>query len=248
MQVLEARKLVPDEGRRKLRFAAEGGNPAALIRSCDDGLDYDASRQPSDLVIRAFDILVSLAAIVLFLPLMLLVVMLIALTSAGPAIFCQRRVGRDGAMFPCLKFRTMVIDAQAQLERLLAESEEARREWALDQKLRHDPRITAIGGFLRKTSIDELPQLFNVLAGHMSIVGPRPIVHDEINRYGARFSDYCTVRPGLTGLWQISGRNDVSYGMRIRLDSLYARRQSLALNVAICFKTVPAMLSSRGCY
>jgi lipopolysaccharide/colanic/teichoic acid biosynthesis glycosyltransferase len=140
------------------------------------------------------------------------------------------------------------VDAQAQLDRLLAESDDAREEWTRDQKLRNDPRVTRIGDFLRRTSLDELPQLFNIVAGQMSIVGPRPIVEGEIARYGSRFEAYCSVRPGLTGLWQISGRNDVSYGMRVRLDSLYAQRQSLALNVVICLKTVPAILTSRGCY
>jgi lipopolysaccharide/colanic/teichoic acid biosynthesis glycosyltransferase len=199
-------------------------------------------------MIRGFDILVALLAIILFLPLILVIAALIAADSSGPVIFRQQRVGRNGIMFPCLKFRTMVVDAQAQLDRLLDESEDARLEWERDQKLRRDPRITGIGAVLRKTSLDELPQLLNVLAGHMSIVGPRPIVHSEIDRYGPRFAAYCSVRPGLTGLWQISGRNDVSYEMRVRLDALYARRQSLGLNVAICFKTVPAMLTSRGCY
>lgn len=202
----------------------------------------------SALPIRCFDVVVSFVALLLLLPVMLIIALVIKGSSAGPMIFCQQRVGRHGEMFPCLKFRTMVIDAQDRLERLLSESEEARAEWARDQKLRYDPRITFIGGFLRKTSLDELPQLVNVLLGQMSIVGPRPIITNEIERYGKRFDDYCSVRPGLTGLWQISGRNDVSYAMRVRLDSLYARRQSLSLNVAICFRTVPALLASRGCY
>lgn len=201
-----------------------------------------------DALIRSFDIAVAALAIIVLLPLMLLITFMVKVASPGPAIFCQQRVGRDGVFFPCLKFRSMVVDAQAQLDRLLAESPEAREEWSRDQKLRRDPRVTRIGDFLRRTSLDELPQLFNILAGQMSIVGPRPIVEGEIARYGSRFDDYCSVRPGLTGLWQISGRNDVSYGMRVRLDSLYAQRQSLGLNIAICFKTVPAILTSRGCY
>jgi lipopolysaccharide/colanic/teichoic acid biosynthesis glycosyltransferase len=200
------------------------------------------------LLIRSFDIVVAGLAAVLLLPVMLLIALAVKLTSSGPAIFRQQRVGRDGVFFPCLKFRSMVVDAQVQLDRLLSESEDARTEWDRDQKLRQDPRVTPIGDFLRRTSLDELPQLFNILVGQMSIVGPRPIVEGEITRYGSRFGDYCSVRPGLTGLWQISGRNDVSYGMRVRLDSLYAHRQSLALNFAICLKTVPAILTSRGCY
>lgn len=200
------------------------------------------------LLIRGFDVAVAAIAIIALLPLLLIIALMVRVTSTGPVVFRQKRVGRDGVMFPCLKFRSMVVDAQAQLDRLLAQSEEARQEWDRDQKLRRDPRITPIGEFLRKTSLDELPQLFNILVGQMSIVGPRPIVEGEIIRYGSRFGHYCSVRPGLTGLWQISGRNDVSYAMRVRLDSLYAQRRSLGLNVAICFKTVPAILTSRGCY
>lgn len=202
----------------------------------------------SAMSIRAFDVTVSLLAIITLLPVMLLIYAMVKITNPGPALFWQNRVGKAGKMFPCLKFRTMVMDAQDQLERLLATSEAAREEWARDQKLRHDPRITPIGAFLRKSSLDELPQLFNVLIGQMSIVGPRPIVQGEIIRYGNRFGSYCAVRPGLTGLWQISGRNNVTYDMRVRLDSLYVRRQSLGLNLAICFRTVPAILASRGCY
>lgn len=225
--------------------------PEALVAPPQKSSSRKAAAEadiPSEWAMRGFDIFVSLVAIILFLPLMIAVFLLVMATSSGPGLFCQQRVGRDGRLFPCLKFRTMVTDAQQQLERLLAESEEARLEWERDQKLRYDPRITAIGGFLRRTSLDELPQLFNVLIGHMSIVGPRPIVQGEIVRYGPHFAAYCTVRPGLTGLWQVSGRNDVSYARRVRLDSFYARRQSLALNVSICFQTVPAILSSRGCY
>lgn len=202
----------------------------------------------SPLMLRSFDLTIALITLILFLPLMLVIIFMIKGASPGPAIFCQQRVGRRGEMFPCFKFRTMVVDAQERLAQVLAESEEARLEWARDQKLRNDPRVTPIGAFLRKTSLDELPQLMNIVFGHMSIVGPRPIIEGEIERYGARFDHYCSVRPGLTGLWQISGRNDVSYAMRVRLDSLYARRQSLGLNVAICLKTVPALISSRGCY
>jgi lipopolysaccharide/colanic/teichoic acid biosynthesis glycosyltransferase len=201
-----------------------------------------------NVLIRGFDIAVAALAIIALLPLMILIACMVKIASPGPALFRQQRVGRDGVFFPCLKFRSMVVDAQTQLDRLLAESADAREEWGRDQKLRCDPRVTRIGEFLRRTSLDELPQLFNIIAGQMSVVGPRPIVENEIARYGSRFDDYCSVRPGLTGLWQISGRNDVSYGLRVRLDSLYAQRQSLGLNVAICFKTVPAILTSRGCY
>lgn len=199
-------------------------------------------------LIRVFDIIVALVMILIFLPLMALLALAIKATSSGPAIFYQNRVGRHGRTFPCLKFRTMVVDAQNQLESLLERSEEARTEWARDQKLRNDPRITPLGAFLRKTSLDELPQLFNIFVGQMSIVGPRPIVENEIVRYGSRFSYYCAVRPGLTGLWQVSGRNNISYARRVRLDSFYAQRQCFYFNMVICLRTVPAVLASRGSY
>lgn len=197
---------------------------------------------------RTFDIAVSFIAILIFLPFLILTALAIRLSGPGPMLFVQQRVGRDGKLFPCLKFRTMVVNSQDILSDLLASSPAARVEWDRDQKLRNDPRITPIGALLRKSSLDELPQLFNILAGHMSIVGPRPIVEAEIQRYGARFGAYCSVRPGLTGLWQVSGRNNVSYEARVRLDALYAMRKSTLYDVAICFRTVPAVLMSRGVY
>ncbi|WP_395331106.1 sugar transferase [Novosphingobium sp. BL-8H] len=202
---------------------------------------------PSSLC-RSFDILASALALVALLPMILLVALTVRLSSRGPVLFVQQRVGHGGRLFPCFKFRSMVCNAQDVLERLLAESPDARDEWERDQKLRRDPRITAVGRFLRKSSLDELPQLLNVLLGHMSIVGPRPIVMAEIDRYGRRFDAYCSVRPGLTGLWQVSGRNEVSYEARVRLDARYAQRKSLYYDLAICLRTVPAVLASRGCY
>lgn len=197
---------------------------------------------------RAFDVTVALAAILVFLPFLLLAALAIKLSAPGPVLFVQQRVGRDGRLFPCLKFRSMVVDAKDVLENLLASSPEARAEWDRDQKLRADPRITPIGALLRKSSLDELPQLFNILAGHMSVVGPRPIIEAEVCRYGARFSAYCAVRPGLTGLWQVSGRNEVSYDARVRLDAFYAMRKSTLYDMVICLRTVPAVLGSRGVY
>jgi exopolysaccharide production protein ExoY len=181
-------------------------------------------------------------------PLLVLVALSIFVYDGGPMLFAHRRVGRDGRTFRCLKFRSMAVDAEARLERLLATDAAARREWQADHKLRSDPRITPVGGFLRKTSLDELPQLFNVLRGEMSLVGPRPVVQDEARRYGRRFAHYCAVRPGITGLWQVSGRNDVSYGRRVALDVLYTRHKSLRLDLAILMRTVPAVLLRSGSY
>jgi lipopolysaccharide/colanic/teichoic acid biosynthesis glycosyltransferase len=197
---------------------------------------------------RLMDIMIAAFGIILFAPLLILVAIVMQLTSPGPLLFVQQRVGRGGVMFPCLKIRTMHVNAGEMLARLLETDPAARAEWAKDFKLRADPRITPTGGLLRKSSLDELPQLFNVLVGHMSIVGPRPIVPAEIERYGAHFADYCSVRPGLTGLWQVSGRNDISYTERVQLDRRYAASKSLPLDVTIILRTVPAMLRARGCY
>jgi lipopolysaccharide/colanic/teichoic acid biosynthesis glycosyltransferase len=147
-----------------------------------------------------------------------------------------------------MKFRTMRVDADEVLKELLKRCPVSRQEWERDFKLRDDPRVTRVGSILRKLSLDELPQLFNVLRGEMSIVGPRPIVDAEVGRYGIHFPDYCSVNPGLTGLWQISGRNDVSYEERVYLDSLYARGKTLSGDLVIILKTVPAVLFARGSY
>ncbi|MEH6676979.1 sugar transferase [Phenylobacterium sp.] len=197
---------------------------------------------------RLLDIVIALAVLLFIAPLMLVIAGLIKLQDGGPALFRQSRIGQGGEAFKCLKFRTMVTDAEVRLNALLARDPEARREWELDHKLRKDPRITALGAFLRKSSLDELPQLFNVLKGEMSLVGPRPIVTAEIPRYGRWFAHYCAVRPGVTGLWQVNGRNDVSYRRRVALDVLYARTVGVRRYVQIMAATVPAVLLRSGSY
>jgi exopolysaccharide production protein ExoY len=201
-----------------------------------------------ELVRRSVDILFSTFALVFFAPLMVLVAVAVWLQDGGPVFYAHSRVGRNGRVFKCLKFRSMLVDSEARLRHLLAESAEARAEWDRDHKLRNDPRVTALGSFLRRSSLDELPQLFNVLAGEMSLVGPRPIVASEAKLYGRRFGHYCSVRPGITGLWQISGRNDVSYRRRVAIDTCYAQRQSLGLDLKILVATVPCVLLRRGAY
>lgn len=239
------------------RFADETADDfgSQTLRSIHSpSIDFHSSKaspkldDKDDLFIRSFDLTISIAMLFLLLPVFVIVLAIISASSRGPAIFVQQRVGREGRAFPCFKFRTMVVDAEERLQKLLSESEDARIEWATDQKLRNDPRITAIGYFLRKTSLDELPQILNIVAGHMSIVGPRPIVASEIVKYGHDYAAYCKVRPGLTGLWQISGRNDTSYAERVELDVRYVESRNLKLNIEICFKTVPALISARGCY
>lgn len=199
-------------------------------------------------MLRALDLVVAVCALLFFAPLMVVVAFLVWLQDGGPIFFSQRRVGYAGRPFMCLKFRTMVVDADATLEVLLDRDPEARAEWARDRKLRRDPRVTALGQFLRKSSLDELPQLFNVLRGDMSVVGPRPIVDAEVPRYGRWFRYYRTMRPGMTGLWQVSGRNHVDYRRRVALDVLYVRRASFLYNVTILFRTIPAVLLRSGSY
>lgn len=183
-----------------------------------------------------------------FLPLMLIVAVGISITNPGPVFFKQKRIGRGGILFECYKFRTMVVDADKRLAHLLATDARARMDWLRDHKLKNDPRIHALGWFLRKSSLDELPQLFNILRGEMSLVGPRPIVEGEIERYGRYFGHYCAVRPGLTGLWQINGRNDVSYRRRVALDVIYVRRGTVGHYLRILAMTLPTVLFARGCY
>jgi Undecaprenyl-phosphate galactose phosphotransferase WbaP len=206
-------------------------------------------REPQELrLLRLLDIIVASAALVFFAPLMVLVALVVWLQDGGPVFFAQRRVGFQGRTFRCFKFRTMVVDADRRLEELLRSDPEARREWEADHKLRKDPRITRLGEFLRKSSLDELPQIFNVLRGDMSVVGPRPITDAEICRYGRWFRYYRAVRPGMTGMWQVSGRNEVDYRRRVALDVLYVKRRSLVCNLGILLRTIPAVLLRSGSY
>jgi exopolysaccharide production protein ExoY len=197
---------------------------------------------------RVFDIAVAVTALLMALPFLLIVAACIRLQDGGPALFQQVRIGRGGKPFACIKFRTMTIDAQAHLDALLAFDAKARKEWARDRKLRGDPRITRLGRILRETSLDEMPQFINVLRGEMSVVGPRPIVAAEASRYGRSFRHYCAVRPGITGLWQVSGRSDTSYRRRVALDVLYARAPSLRRDCEILLLTIPAVFMRKGSY
>ena len=191
---------------------------------------------------RCLDVVIALTLLICTLPLMGMCAIGIALSSRGPVFFRQLRIGRNGREFHCLKFRTMFTNADALFQEALANNSEARDHWAAVQKLKHDPRVTPIGRFLRRYCLDELPQLFNVLAGEMSIVGPRPIVAAEITRYGPCFLDYCSVKPGLTGLWQVSGRHQLSYDERVRLDSQYVLTKSATTDLLILWRTVPIVL------
>ena len=199
-------------------------------------------------VVRICDVTVAFLILLFLAPLMALVACAVLVSDGGPMIYAHRRLGKNGRVFRCLKFRTMVVDAEWRLAQLLAADPIARAEWNRDHKLRRDPRITLIGGFLRATSLDELPQLFNVLVGDMSLVGPRPIVPAEQVRYGRFYAHYCAVQPGITGLWQVSGRNDVSYRRRVACDVVYSRSVSLPLYFYILARTLPAVVFARGSY
>ena len=197
---------------------------------------------------RFVDMAGALVLLMVFAPVMLMVAIAVFIADPGPVLFRQKRIGFDGRLFDCYKFRTMATDAEARLDALLANDPVARAEWDKDHKLRNDPRVTGVGRFLRKSSLDELPQLWSVLKGDMSLVGPRPIVEKEAVRYGRYLQHYCAVRPGLTGLWQISGRNDVSYRRRVAYDVLYVRTSGVYDNLRILVLTVPSVLASRGSY
>jgi len=168
--------------------------------------------------------------------------------EGGPGLYVGRRSGSDGRSFRCWKFRSLVVDANRVLQSLLATDERAREEWNRDFKLRSDPRVTVIGRFLRKTSLDELPQLFNVVTGSMSLVGPRPIVEAEIDRFGRGLWAYFACRPGITGLWQIAGRNDIQYARRVELNERYTAEWSIWLDLAILTKTVVTVARRSGAY
>jgi undecaprenyl-phosphate galactose phosphotransferase len=196
---------------------------------------------------RAFDIVVSATLLLLISPIMAVLALMVK-RDGGPALFGHNRIGKDAKVFNCLKFRSMIHNSQAVLERHLAEHPEARAEWEADHKLKNDPRVTRFGSFLRRSSLDELPQLINVLKGEMSLVGPRPIVEGEVSKYQCDIAHYYRVSPGITGLWQVSGRNDVTYKQRVQLDSWYVRNWSLWHDVAIMCKTVPALLKRSGAY
>jgi len=199
---------------------------------------------------RSCDILFSLTVLSLGWPVFLALALLVKISSRGPVFYVQQRVGRDYRSFGCIKFRTMRRDADRILSRLLSESADLQEEFRNDFKLRNDPRITRLGRFLRRSSLDELPQFLNVLRGEMSLVGPRPIVRQELPRYGDRMEEVLAVRPGLTGLWQVSGRNNLSYDERVALDLRYARHRSVWMDLSIIARTIGVILDprDRGAY
>ena len=200
------------------------------------------------LIKRCFDLAVSITLALLLSPLLLLIGAAVRFTSRGPIFYGQQRIGKNQQVFKVWKFRTMVVNADAVLQSHLDADPELREEWECDHKLKRDPRVTSVGRLLRKSSLDELPQLWNVICGEMSLVGPRPITDSEGVRYGKSFGQYLRVTPGVTGLWQISGRNDTTYELRTRIDDYYVRNWSLYLDMYIVFRTFKTILFSEGAY
>ena len=197
---------------------------------------------------RAMDIVFTLLLSILFLPVFLLTALLVRLDLPGPILYTQERVGRNGRKMLIYKFRSMQVNAEKILAQYLVKHPDSRREWDATQKLREDPRITRVGKWLRKFSMDELPQLYNVLKGDMSLVGPRPIVESEVRRYQDYINVYSAVRPGVTGMWQVSGRNRTTYQQRVLYDVYYVRNWSVWLDINILLRTVWVVISRDGAY
>ena len=197
---------------------------------------------------RMFDIVCTVLGLVCISPVLLGIAFWVFRDSPGPVIFKHRRVGRGGREFYCYKFRSMCMDADVKLKELLRTDPAAKAEWEKEFKLKDDPRVTKSGAFLRKTSLDELPQLFNVLKGDMSLVGPRPIIRDEIPRYGRFIDDFYMVRPGITGMWQTSGRNDVTYDERVQMDMWYVRNWNVWFDIVLIWRTIGVVLGKKGAY
>ncbi|WP_103669941.1 sugar transferase [Pseudanabaena sp. BC1403] len=195
---------------------------------------------------RVFDIAFASIVLTAFSPVYLAITLLVFISSPGSVLYIHPRVGLNGSKFNCIKFRTMINGADQALEDYLNSCPISRAEYESSFKLKHDPRITKIGKFLRTTSLDELPQFWNVLIGDMSVVGPRPLVQDELSKYGTAIDRVLSVRPGIAGLWQVSGRNDIPYAKRVQIDASYVRRMSFLLDLHLIFKTILVVIFPKG--
>lgn len=224
-------------------FVKRGFQPLAF-RSQHRGLSRH--RLDGDFAKRLFDVMFSLSILILFLPLYLLLATLIAISSPGPIFYVQERVGRNYLPFGCIKFRTMVANADELLLDIIEKSPEMREEFQDNFKLKHDPRLTWIGKFLRITSLDEFPQFWNVLKGDMSVVGPRPLVPEELPKYGRYMDKILMIRPGITGLWQVSGRNDIPYPHRVQIDVYYVNFRNFWLDLWLIVKTIGVIIATKN--
>lgn len=229
-------------GKRLQAFVKRGQEPIRRGRPKRLSL----ARLNGEFAKRLFDVVFSLLVLILFSPLYLSLVLLIALSSPGPIFYIQERVGKNYKPFHCIKFRTMVVNADEILLELIETSPLLRQEFEDNFKLKHDPRITKIGYFLRLTSLDEFPQFWNVLKGDMSVVGPRPLVAEELHRYGSHIDKILTIKPGITGLWQVSGRNDIPYSRRVQIDLYYANFHNIWLDFWVVVKTIGVVIVPRN--
>lgn len=213
-------------------------NPSPLAGPFDwPGLEYEHGK-------RLIDVVAAVLSLILLMPLLIAIVAGVRLSGRGPVLFKQKRLGRDGKHFWCYKFRTMVPDAES----LLSHSPDLIAQFCENYKIRSDPRVTRVGAFLRRTSLDELPQLWNVLRGEMSLIGPRPIVEQELDKYGVHAGRLLTVKPGLGGIWQVSGRSDTSYAERVAMDMRYIEIRSLALDLKLMILTAVVVIRGKGAY
>ncbi len=235
-------------GKRLQAFVKRGQEPLLQTRGKSKGLLL--ARLDREFAKRMFDVTFSLLVLALFSPVYLLLGLLIALSSPGPIFYIQERVGKNYKTFHCIKFRTMVVNADEILSELIAASPGLRQEFEDNFKLKQDPRITKIGQFLRLTSLDEFPQFWNVLKGDMSVVGPRPLVEEELPRYGRHIDKVLTIKPGITGLWQVSGRNDIPYNRRVQIDLYYANFHNMWLDLWVILKTFVVVIvpKNNGAY
>jgi lipopolysaccharide/colanic/teichoic acid biosynthesis glycosyltransferase len=233
---------------KTLRAFVKRGFGSFASRTRQRGLSRH--RINGDFTKRLFDVIFSLSILLLFFPLYLILTILIAISSPGPIFYIQERVGKDYKPFGCIKFRTMVENADEVLTNLMTASPHLRDEFEDSFKLKKDPRITAIGKFLRLSSLDEFPQFWNVLKGDMSVVGPRPLVPEELPKYGRYMDKVLTIRPGLTGLWQVSGRNDIPYNQRVQIDVYYVNSRNFWLDLWIVIKTIGVIIfpKNNGAY
>ncbi len=243
-KTVESAQSGPHGARRRSR--ADGSRVSAREHVITDRALIATVQKANGFWKRAFDVISSLAGLLVLSPALLTVALLIWAQDGGSAIYGHKRIGRHGRIFKCWKFRSMVRNGDEVLAAHLAANPEAEKEWIATQKLSDDPRVTLVGRFIRKTSLDELPQLWNVLFGEMSIIGPRPIVRSELDRYGKDRRFYLLVRPGITGLWQVSGRSSTTYTRRIELDRLYVETWSYAQDAEILLRTPLAVLKGEG--
>lgn len=231
----------------ELGFVSENIMTDLVLLKEDHKTKKIVSQKTKQIIKRTIDIIGGIVGVLILVPLTIIVAVVNLVShEEGPIFYSQVRIGKNGKLFKMYKFRTMVVDADKKLQKMLDENEELKKEWEKNRKLQNDPRITKIGGFLRKTSLDEFPQFVNVLKGEMSLVGPRAVVGDEIEKFGIHKEEVLSVRPGITGYWAANGRSDTTYDERVEMESYYARNMSTALDVQILCKTVVSVIKKEG--